>query len=123
MTSYSEKSLESESTVAYSQTHSTKPEEAGVGRFAPRVVDALLDKLSSDDDFRELFQKNPRAALSLIGHTTSEADRDIKGQDPVLCCYNLKGLASKEAFVEGRMRMRESLTKPLPQSIFWICAS
>ena len=65
--------------------------------FSPDVADKLLDKLSSDDEFRDLFQKNPRAALRQIGHETPDSNRDVRGADPVLCCYNLQGLASKEA--------------------------
>jgi putative modified peptide len=91
--------------------------------FSPDVADKLLDKLSSDDDFRDLFQKNPRAALRQIGHETPESTRDVRGADPVLCCYNLEGLASKEAIKAGRDKMKATLTSALPQAMFDLCAN
>lgn len=90
--------------------------------FSPEVADKLLDKLSSDDDFRELFQKNPRAALRQVGHETPDNTRDLKGSDPVLCCYNLNGLASKEQIRAGRDKLRGFLTSALPQTGFDLCA-
>ena len=98
----------------------TRPAPAVSNRFSPEVVDKLLGNLSSDQAFRDLFEKNPRAALRQVGHETPEADRDIKGQDPVLCCYNLspKGLASNEAIRVGRERMKAALTSTQSQTIF-----
>ena len=61
------------------------------------VARALLKKLSNDDDFRDKFQKNPRAALAQLGHETPAADRGVQGRDPVMSLENLRGgLASKE---------------------------
>ncbi|KFN43963.1 NHLP-related RiPP peptide [Arenimonas oryziterrae] len=92
--------------------------------LSPKVVDALLDKLSSDDDFRALFQKNPRAALRQVGHVTPEEDRDVRGADPVLCCYNLHGLADKETIKQGRSRIHAALVAPpKPQAVFDLCAT
>lgn len=90
--------------------------------FPPEVVDKLLDKLSSDDDFRDLFQKNPRAALRQVGYDTPEKARDLRGADPVVCCYNLHGLASKETIRASRDKLREQFSSALPQAIFWVCA-
>lgn len=61
------------------------------------VARALLDKLATDDDFRDQFQKNPRAALAQLGHETPASDRGVEGRDPVLPLTRLRGgLASKE---------------------------
>lgn len=94
-------------------------------KFSPEVADKLLGNLSSDQDFRDLFESNPRAALRQVGHETPEADRDIKGRDPVLCCYGLspKGLASNEAIRAGHEKMKAALTSTLPQQIFDFSAS
>lgn len=93
-------------------------------KFSPEVADKLLDKLSTDNDFRELFQKNPRAALRKVGHETPEADRDVKGQDPVLCSYNLKGgLASMEAIRAGHDKIKAALTSTQVQAVFALSAS
>lgn len=78
--------------------------------FSPEVADKLLDKLSSDDDFRALFERNPRAALRQVGHETADGDRDVKGADPVLCCNNLTRLASKEAIAAARKELQTQLT-------------
>ncbi len=79
--------------------------------FTADVADKLLDKLSSDDDFRALFQRNPRAALQQVGHVTPETDRDVKGADPVLCCNNVSTLASKEQIRAARAQLHAQLTK------------
>ena len=61
------------------------------------VARALLGKLATDDDFRDRFQKSPRAALAQLGHETPAADRGVNGRDPVISLENLRGgLASKE---------------------------
>ena len=70
------------------------------------VAEQLLDKLSTDDDFRSLFSQNPRAALRQIGYETPAADRDWAGRDPVLPLYQLKGgLASKEQLRDSKDRL------------------
>ena len=92
-------------------------------KFTPEVADHLLDKLSTDDAFRELFQSNPRAALEQVGHVTSAKNLNVRAADPVMCCSNLKGLASKEAIHAGRVKLRAALTSLLPQAMFDLCAS
>ena len=66
-------------------------------RFTPEVVDKLLDGLAGDDDFRELFGRDVRAAFRSIGHETPAQHVGVEGKDPVLPFLKLKGgLASKE---------------------------
>lgn len=75
-------------------------------RLPANVAEKMLDGLIKDDAFRELFEKNPRAALHKIGYDTPEADRDWKDRDPVLPLFRLKGgLASKEKLAAGRNAM------------------
>lgn len=91
--------------------------------FSPEVANKLLDRLSSDDDFRDLFVRNARAALKEVGHETPEQDRDVRGADPVLCCYNLKnGLADKATIKAGRDRMQAHLSAKLPLGVFELSA-
>jgi putative modified peptide len=52
-----------------------------------KVVASLLDKLGSDDKFRDLFQKNPAAALKQVGAPEPEA---------CALCLSVKKLASKD---------------------------
>lgn len=92
-------------------------------KFSPEVADKLLDQLSTDQAFRDLFEKNPRAALRKVGHETPEADRDIKGQDPVLCAYNLNGgLASMDAIRAGHEKMKAALISTMSYTIFNLSA-
>jgi len=66
-------------------------------QLSKEVAAALLEKLSTDDDFRAHFARNPRAALRSLGHETPQEDHDVKGRDPVLAFTELRGgLASKE---------------------------
>jgi putative modified peptide len=75
-------------------------------KFSPDVVDKLLNGLANDDQFRAAFEKDPRAALSGIGHNTPAADIGVEGKDPVLPFLHLKGgLASKEKIAAGKERM------------------
>lgn len=47
-------------------------------QISAELIDTLLDKLSSDDEFRAVFQRSPRIALAYLGHDeaseASEAD-------------------------------------------------
>ena len=79
--------------------------------FPADVADRLLDKLSSDDDFRAQFASNPRAAMKSIGFETPEAVRDVKGSDPLLCCNNIKSLASKEKIKAARAELHQQLSQ------------
>lgn len=66
-------------------------------RLTKEVARALLDKLANDDDFREHFSRNPRAALRDLGHDTPPGERGVRGRDPVTNFEGLQGgLASKE---------------------------
>ena len=72
-------------------------------KFSPKVVDKLLDGLANDDDFRAAFEKDPRAALSSIGHDTPAQHVGVEGKDPVLPLMTLKGgLASKDKIARSK---------------------
>lgn len=78
-------------------------------KFSPDVVDKLLHGLAHDDEFRAAFERDPRAALSDLGHDTPEAHVGVEGQDPVLPFLQLKGgLASKDKIAAGKDRMAAS---------------
>ena len=77
--------------------------------FSREVVDALLDKLSSDDQFRDLFKRNPRAALAQLGHHTDKAVEGVRGSDPVMCLQGAE-LASKEEIRASRDILSERLS-------------
>lgn len=77
-------------------------------RFSPKVVDALLEKLSGDDEFRSLFQKDPREALRQVGHETPQESINVAGADPVMCCSPAT-LASKEQIKAGYAQLRQQV--------------
>jgi len=86
--------------------------------FSPEVVEKLLDKLSTDDHFRELFQKEPHAALRQLGHETPEGERGVKGSDPMMC-FAGAALASKEEIKASRSKLATRLsTSPFHYNVF-----
>jgi len=97
-----------EPTEIYSAESLTPPRNA----FSPEVVDALLDLLSTDDRFRELFKRDPRGALRQVGHETPEHEAGIRGTDPVMCATMTVELASKEAIRTGRASIKATLVAP-----------
>ena len=75
-------------------------------KFSPDVVDKLLHGLAHDDEFRAAFERDPRAALSALGHDTPEQHVGVEGKDPVLPFMSLKGgLASKDKIASGKDSM------------------
>lgn len=77
-------------------------------RFSQEVVDRLLEKLATDDDFRELFQKDAREALRQVGHETPKEFVGVAAQDPVMCCQ-VQTLAGKEQFKVSRDKLSARL--------------
>ena len=68
----------------------------------PAVVDKLLDRLSSDDECRELCAKDPRAALEQVGHKVPS--------DDAMACARTETLASKEEIAQARKLLADHLT-------------
>ncbi|MBW8310459.1 MAG: NHLP-related RiPP peptide [Rhizobium sp.] len=72
-----------------------------MAKISESTVDALLEKLSSDDDFRDRFQANPRQATRSLG--TGDPAVDALPEAPI------KQLASKEDFSKSRGKLRTQL--------------
>lgn len=106
-------------TETYSPERLVTPRNA----FSADVADRLLEKLATDDSFRQLFQTNPRAALHQVGHDTLEQDLGLRGTDPVMCLVLNNGLANKEAICAGRGRIKAALASTLAHSVFSLSAS
>lgn len=70
-------------------------------QITEKTVDALLDKLVRDDDFRKQFQQNPRAAMVSMG--AIDADDDSVPDQPI------PNLASKQEIASSRDTLRQSL--------------
>jgi putative modified peptide len=76
-------------------------------QFSHKTINKLLDKLSTDDNFRALFQKSPREALASVGHKASLESND--SASGVWACCQTNQLASKEAIAASRDALRTQL--------------
>ncbi len=90
-------------------------------KLPPHVVDTLLDKLSSDDDFRDLFQRDPGEALETLGYAPNTDavmgfTEDVKPASAGPC-LSVDKLASKEAIAAARARLRIELMAPLSNHV------
>lgn len=77
-------------------------------KLTPKVVDALLDKLSSDDGFRDRFQADPRAALAEVGDESAKAAP--QGARGAWSCLTVAKLASKDQIKASRDVLRHQLS-------------
>ena len=72
--------------------------------ISEEIADKLLDKLSSDHEFRAEFLRSPRIALAYLGHeAAAKANMGDKG---VWSCMQCIELASPEAIKAGRDDLR-----------------
>lgn len=106
----------SEATEFYSTEAQVSPRNT----FSLEVVDKLLDLLSTDDAFRQLFQDDARAALRKVGHETPAQEEGLRGTDPVMCMNLGNELASKETIMVGRASIKAALSSTLSQTVFTI---
>ena len=67
----------------------------------PRIAKLLLDKLETDDAFREAFAKSPGQALRSIGHADAA---------PCLALKAGQTLASPEQIKAQRSKLEEVMT-------------
>ena len=70
-------------------------------KLSEKTIDALLDKLASDEGFRDRFKANPRAATRSLG-TKDEAVESLP-EAPIT------DLADKEDFKKSRAVVRQKL--------------
>lgn len=68
------------------------------------VANRLLDLLSTDDAFRELFVRDARAALETAGYVND----DPTAAHPAMC-LQVHALASKESIAASRSKLTSSL--------------
>lgn len=77
--------------------------------FTPEIVDTLLDKLSSDDQFREQFLGNPALVLHTLGVDVDPA------QVPMV-----RHLPSKEALKANREAIKAKMVGQVGLWIFLV---
>ena len=80
--------------------------------FSREFADKLLDKLSTDDNFRDHFKRDLRSALRTLGHETSKGEEGKLGVDPIVCLSRSSSgeLASKEDIKAARSLLAERLS-------------
>lgn len=76
----------------------------------PKIADKLLDKLSTDNEFRRLFKKDPTAALATLGHKLA-AGQSVGG------CMQVTSIAPKAAIAASRETLKSHLTSTGSQSV------
>ena len=80
----------------------------------PHVVNKLLDLLSTDDDFRDLFQRDAHAALVHAGYQAPEgASLQSAAATSGGACMQLSAgdqLASKERIAQDRAKLQKSMS-------------
>jgi putative modified peptide len=80
-------------------------------QLSEELVDKLLDKLSSDDEFRAVFQKSPRIALAYLGHDVAAYASD--NDRGAWACLHCVELASPAAIKKSRVALRRQLLTSL----------
>jgi putative modified peptide len=81
------------------------------------IAEKMLDRLSTDDDFRAYFQKDARGALSFLGY---DEPVGTPNNDSALMCMRCDSLPDKQAFVKSREAFRKQLSAKTDQRIFLI---
>ena len=75
-------------------------------KLSDETADALLEKLGNDDEFRKVFQSDPRKALAAVGHKPA-ADASVK--EGLWSCIKVSKLADKSAIQASRDALRKQL--------------
>ena len=95
----------------------------------PKVADKLLDLLSTDNEFRRLFKKDPQAALAKAGHPEAKAAVAALRKGPpftppgppavipptTASCCQVQRIAPKADIIKARTELRLMLTGGLAQ--------
>ena len=87
----------------------TKKTGARTPALDPKVADKLLDKLSTDNEFRRLFKQDPAAALVKVGHPKAAAA--LTGG-----CCQIQSIAPKEQIKRSRDELKTMLASGLSMS-------
>ena len=83
----------------------TKKTTGASGKAAPldpKVAGKLLDKLSTDNEFRRLFKKDPKAALVSVGYKEPAANEASGKQRRVYDCCTIDRIAPKADIIKAR---------------------
>lgn len=81
----------------------------------PKVAGKLLDKLSTDNEFRRLFKKDPKAALISVGYKEPPDDGTGRRQRRIYDCCTVERIAPKADVIKARATLMEHMTGGLAQ--------
>lgn len=84
----------------------------------PKIADKLLDLLSTDNEFRRLFKKDPEAALLKVGYTLPQETLNrltkVRKGPPEMgsptMCLKVRNIAPKATIAASRAEIKEMLT-------------
>jgi putative modified peptide len=80
----------------------------------PKVAGKLLDKLGTDNEFRRLFKKDPKAALIQAGYKLAKGDAAGAGELDRICgCMGVQSIAPKADVLKARDTLHGLLTAGL----------
>ncbi|HSX65046.1 MAG TPA: NHLP-related RiPP peptide [Pseudoxanthomonas sp.] len=80
----------------------------------PKVASKLLDKLSTDNEFRRLFKKDPKTALIQAGYKVTKNDVESQAElEQLCCCIQVKNIAPKNAIMKAKASLQNYLTAGL----------
>jgi putative modified peptide len=83
----------------------------------PKVAGKLLDKLGTDNEFRRLFKKDPKAALLQAGYKLPTGDAEAAARLEHLCgCARVRNIAPKADIVKAREQLSGMLLAGLGQN-------
>jgi len=76
----------------------------------PKVARKLLDKLGTDNEFRRLFKKDPRAALVASGYKVAKGDVAAEAAlAQVAGCLSVERIAPKNSILQARDTLEAQL--------------
>lgn len=83
----------------------------------PKVASKLLDKLSTDNEFRRLFKKDPKAALIQAGYKLPKGDVGAAAELDRICgCMSVQGIAPKADVLKAKESLQAYFTAGLSMS-------
>lgn len=83
----------------------------------PKVARKLLDRLGTDNEFRRLFKKDPKAALVASGYKVAKGDTVAAAAlERVAGCMAVSRIAPKAAVLQARDALETQLLAGLPMT-------
>jgi len=94
--------------------------EAKTAPLDAKIADKLLDLLSTDNEFRRLFKKDPLGALTKVGYKAPKEDiagtaskAGAPAQRALHACCRVQRIAPKAEIIKARAEIRKMLVSGL----------